>query len=273
MRRILLGATVVLAAMRPFPAWAQGEASPSPSARPNFEGAIGVQLNNAPQYQGSNIRETSLKPGIFLRWGRLSVATGGNFVTRHDDEVARGVAAELVQRDDLRVQLGLRYDPGRKTSDSPDLAQLDDVRATLRARVAAAWRFKPDWQLGAAWSTDILGRKSGGVVDMALSHEIRLSQRTNLALGTSVSWADEHYMLARFGISPAAAARTGKPAYQPGGGWRDVALSTELRTDIDRRWSVWAGANLGRLLGPALDSPLTLKRVQVATGAGFAWRF
>ena len=157
---------------------------------------------------------------------------------------------------------------------APTWPQLDDVRATLRARVAAAWRFKPDWHLGAAWSTDILGRKGGGVVDMALSHEIPLSQRTHLALGTRVSWADERYMLARFGISPAAAARTGKPVYQPGGGWRDVApehgagAPTSIGAGRSGRAPTWAACSV-----PRLDSPLTLKRVQVATGAGFAWRF
>ncbi len=272
MRQILPVAIWMLAGT-PLPACAQVEASPSPSARPNFGGAIGLQWSNAPRYQGSNLRENSLQPGIYLRWGRFWVATAGNFVTRQDGEVLRGVGAELVQRDDLRVRLGLRLDPGRKTRDSPELAELDDIRPTVRARLSATWRFKPDWQLGTGWSTDVLGRQGGSLVDLSISHSIRLSQRTHWSLGSSLSWADERYMLARFGISPAAAARTGRPAYEPGGGWRDAALNTELRTDIDRRWSVWAGASVSRLLRPALASPLTLKPTQVATGAGFAWRF
>ena len=273
-----LGALLALQAHAQVQVPAQEEPplAPAPQAaapRPNFEGARGLQINNSPEYQGSDRRKTSLKPGIYLRWGRYWVATASNFVTRRDDEVVRGVGAELVQRDDLRVQLGLRYDPGRKTSDSPDLEQLDDVRATLRGRVSASWRFRPDWQLGSTWSADVLGRKTGSLVDLSLGHEIRLSPRTVWSLGTGLSWGDANYMIARFGISPAAAARTGKAEYVPGSGLRDMSLSTQVRTDIDKRWSVWTQAGIGRLLGPARDSPLTKKPTQYGAGVGFAWRF
>jgi len=261
--------------MLPALAWAQEApaASEAPSPRAHFEGALGLQLNNSPQYQGSGLRKTSFKPGLYLRWGRFTVATASNFVTRHDDEVVRGLGAELIQRDNLRVQLGLRWDPGRKTSASTDLDQLDEVRSTVRARVSAAWNPARDWNVGAGWSNDVLGRKGGGLVDFSLSHDFHLSPRTQLTLGTGISWGDERYMLARFGVSPAAAARTGKPAYDPGAGWRDVSLTTQVRTDIDRRWSVWGGASVSRLLGPTLDSPLTMQRTQAVAGAGFAWRF
>ena len=271
--RILLAALWASAAALPLAAWAQEEPPPVPGPRPNFEGAIGLQLNSSPQYQGSDLRKVSPKPGIYLRWGRFSVATSSNFVTRYDDEVVRGVGAELVQRDDLRVQLGLRYDPGRKTSVSTDLAQLDEVRDTLRARVSAVWQPSRDWRFGAGWNADILGRKGGSLVDVSAGREFRLTRRSTLSIGSSLSWGDANYMQARFGISPEAAARSGKPAYTPGGGLRDVALSTQVRTDINRRWSVWVGANLSRLLGPTIDSPLTLKTTQLTAGAGFAWRF
>jgi len=275
MRRILPAALSALCCGLSVLAWAEEApaASEAPSPRAHFEGALGLQLNNSPQYQGSDLRKTSLRPGLYLRWGRFTVATASNFVTRHDDEVVRGIGAELVQRDNLRVQLGLRWDQGRKTSTSADLEQLDDVRATVRARVSAAWNPARDWNVGAGWSNDVLGRKGGALVDFSLSHDFHLSQRTQLTLGTGISWGDERYMLARFGVSPAAAARTGKPAYDPGAGWRDVSLTTQVRTDIDRRWSVWGGASVSRLLGPTLDSPLTKQRTQAVAGAGFAWRF
>jgi len=196
MKRILtshLALAVLVGAALPLASWAQEEASPAPGPSPNFEGAIGLQLTSSPQYQGSELRRISPKPGIYLRWGRFSVATSSNFVTRYDDEVVRGGGAELIQRDDLRVQLGLRYDPGRKTRVSPDLAQRDEVRNTLRARVSAVWQPVRDWRFSAGWSGDILGRDGG--------------------------------------------------------------------------------ANLSRLLGPTVDSPLTLTTTQLSAGAGFAWHF
>ena len=277
MQRILprrvAAALLAASAAWPLAARAQEEPPPTPGPRPNFEGAIGLQLNSSPEYQGSDLRKISPRPGIYLRWGRYSLATSSNFVTRYDDEVVRGVGAELIQRDDLRVQLGLRYDPGRKTNVSTDLAQLDDVRDTIRGRVSAVWQPTRDWRFAAGFSADILGRKSGVLVDAGVAREFRLTQRSNLSIGSAVSWGDATFMQARFGISPEAALRSGKPAYTPGSGLRDVGLNAQVRTDINRRWTVWGGGGVSRLLGPTLDSPLTRQVTQVTAGVGFAWRF
>jgi len=256
------------------PAPAQSGQAPDAEPERAWEGAIGLQLSNSPEYAGSDQRKFSVRPGIYLRWGRYAIATGGNYVTRHnDDEIVRGVTADLVKRDDLRARLGLRYDQGRKTSDSGELAQLDEVRATLRARLSVVWEPVRDWRFGAGWSNDILGRDGGAVVDFGLARDFRPSQRSFVSIGTSVSWADEKYMRARFGISPEAAARSGKPAYDPGAGLRDVALTAQWRTDIDRSWTVWVSGGVSRLLGPTVDSPLTLQAGQAAVGVGAAWHF
>ena len=135
------------AAGAPAPA---AESAPASPPHPAWEGAIGLQLNNSPEYAGSDQRKFSVRPGLYLRWGRYSIATGGNFVARHnDDEVVRGVTAELVRREDLRLRLSFRYDQGRKTSESAELAQLDEVRATVRARLSLVWEPVPDWRFGA----------------------------------------------------------------------------------------------------------------------------
>ena len=259
------------AADAPAPA---AESAPASPPHRTWEGAIGLQVNNSPEYAGSDQRKFSVRPGLYLRWGRYSIATGGNFVARHnDDEVVRGVTADLIQRQDLRLRLSFRYDQGRKTSESADLAQLDEVRATVRARLSVVWEPVPDWRFGAGWNTDILGRQGGAVADFGVARDFRPSQRTLVTVGTSVAWGNDLYMQARFGISPEAAERSGKPAFDPGAGLRDVALTAQWRTDIDRNWTVWVSGGLSRLLSPAADSPLTLQATQAGVGTGFAWRF
>jgi MipA family protein len=256
------------------PAQAQSGHAQGAEPEPAWEGAIGLQLNNSPEYAGSDQRKFSVRPGIYLRWGRFAIGTGGNLVTRHnDDEIVRGLTANLVQGDDLRARIGLRYDQGRKTSDSGELAQLDEVRATLRARLSVVWEPVRDWRFGAGVGTDILGRDGGTAVDFGLGRDFRPSQGTFVSIGASVSWGDEKFMAARFGISPEAAERSGKPAYDPGAGLRDVALTVQWRTDIDRSWTVWVSGGVSRLLGPAADSPLSLQAGQAAVGVGAAWRF
>jgi outer membrane scaffolding protein for murein synthesis (MipA/OmpV family) len=76
-----------------------------------------------------------------------------------------------------------------------------------------------------------------------------------------------------YGISEAAAARTVKPAYEPGAGLREAALSAGFRTEIEDKWIVLGGASLGRLLGPAAKSPLTLSKTQWGVSIGVARRF
>jgi outer membrane scaffolding protein for murein synthesis (MipA/OmpV family) len=261
---------------QPAPTQSGHAASAGPEPEPEWawEGAIGLQLSNAPEYAGSDQRTFSVRPGIYLRWGPFAIASGGNYVARgNDDEIVRGLSADLVKREDLRARIGLRYDQGRKTSDSGELAQLDEVRATLRARLSVVWEPVRDWRFGAGWSNDILGRDGGAVVDFGLARDFRPSRRSYVSVGAGVSWADEQYMQARFGISPEAAERSGKPAYAPGAGLRDVALTAQWRTDIDRNWTVWVSGGVSRLLGPAADSPLTLQAAQAAVGVGAAWRF
>ena len=256
------------------PAQVQGEQVQDAQPEPEWEGAVGLQLSNAPEYAGSDQRKFSVKPGLYLRWGRFAIATGGNFVTRqNNDEIVRGLSANLVQGEDLRARVGLRYDQGRKASDSGELAQLDEVRATLRARLSVVWEPVRDWRLGAGLSSDILGRDGGTAVDFGVGRDFRPNQRTFVSIGTSVSWGDERFMQTRFGISPEAAERSGKPAYDPGAGLRDVALTAQWRTDIDRSWTVWVSGGVSRLLGPAADSPLTLQAGQAVVGVGASWRF
>jgi outer membrane scaffolding protein for murein synthesis (MipA/OmpV family) len=85
--------------------------------------------------------------------------------------------------------------------------------------------------------------------------------------------AGDRYMQTYYGISAEQAARTGYPVYEPKAGLRDLALYANLRHDIGHEWTVLAGANTTRLLGPAANSPLTGKKTNWGLSAGAAWRF
>ena len=62
-----------------LPAWSQSSAPVDPKAA-DVEGAIGLQVIDSPQYQGSELRKSTIVPGFYFRWGRFSLATAGNFV-------------------------------------------------------------------------------------------------------------------------------------------------------------------------------------------------
>lgn len=256
-------------------AQAQDVAPAVPDTARRTEGAIGVTMRYRPEYLGSSVHTTGIAPGVYLRWGRFTISSGaGGFVTRNDnEEVQRGLDTSLLRRDKLRVNLTLRYDTGRSSDGTTALAQIHSVPRTVRARLAGTWRPAPRWQVGAGWSADILGRHTGSVVDLGVAREFRLGSGAGLTLGAGTTWIDERNMRAHFGITPEDASRSSYAVYRPGAGLRDARVSIDYRRPLSPRWVVLAGATLGRLLGPAADSPLTTDPTQWGLSTGLAWRF
>lgn len=246
--------------------------APAPAA-PRWEGAVGVSVLHSPTYLGSDDFRTRALPGLYLRYGRFAITTASGFVTRSNDEVNRGVSAELVQRDHLRVTLSARLDGGRDPDDDDFLRGLDRIRPTVRARLSAVRRFDNGWRIGAALSPDLLGRGGGVLGDANVSYEWRLTPQLRGNAGIGLTAADGRYMRSYFGVNASESVRSGHAEYTPGAGLRDVGASVGLRADLGPHWVGYAHLSALRLLGPTLDSPLTRGRSGWSTSAGLAWRF
>ena len=109
-----------------------------------FDGALTLSTQRGTEYVGARKYGVSVRPGFFLRWGRLSVSSGGGWASvRHDDEI-RGLGLQLRRTDDVDLSLGLRSDSGRDESSSDDLRGLGDAKRTIRVRIGGTWRFAPD---------------------------------------------------------------------------------------------------------------------------------
>lgn len=240
---------------------------------PNFEGAIGAVVSYRNEYLGGRAHAADVGPAFYLRYKRVSISHASGFVTRRREELPLGLGLELVRRSEVRLNLGLRIDRGRESSASGALAGVEDVRGTLRARTGLVWQAGERWRLNAGWAVDLLGRGGGHTLDAGVAWEQPVGHRSTWAIGTTLTWADGRYMRSYHGITPAASAINGLPVYQPGGGLRDVALSTTLRTEFGSMWSAYVGGGIGRVLGPAADSPLTHDVRPWWVGTGLARRF
>lgn len=251
------------------------EADPVPAdtAPTAWEGAIGLIASYRPEYQGGDKARFKVTPALFLRYGRLTVTNASGFATRRADDVARGLALDLVQGDRLRVNAALRVDAGRSEATSSELTGMGDIKPTVRVRVNASYRLDGPWRVGMAWSADLLGRGGGNGGDLGVVWEHRPTAKTVLTVGASLSVAGDRFMQTYYGVSEAQAARSGYPVYTPGSGLRDMSINTNLRHDIGEDWIVLAGAGTSRLLGPAAASPLTHSRSGWGVNAGFARRF
>jgi outer membrane scaffolding protein for murein synthesis (MipA/OmpV family) len=88
-----------------------------------------------------------------------------------------------------------------------------------------------------------------------------------------VAAASSAYMRQQYGVRADEAERTGLPVYVPGAGLRDIGVGTSWRIEFASRWVAFWGGSVGRLLGPAAASPLTITPTHWGLQAGVARRF
>lgn len=251
------------------PAWSQDE-------EPRFSAVVGAVARLNADYSGSSERSTSLRPMFAIRYGRFRIASSGASAVLAfggEPQVA-GASADIIATDDLKIGAALRADEGRSASDSPDLAGLPDVRATLRGRFYATMRLTPNWSAGVSVSQDLLGREGGALAALDIGYTWHLSERTQWSIGAGVGAGDQRYMRTWYGISQESAATAGRAAYEPGAGLRDVSVGTRLITAITPQWIAFANAGWSSLQGPAAKSPLTRERsgASFSVGLGYRWK-
>lgn len=248
-------------------------AAPRPAARPEVEGAVALMVTYGPEFQGASARAVSLTPGLFIRYGRFSISSISGFVTTKDSDVVRGLAADLLNTEQLRVNFGLRIDRGRDSSDSAALSGIEDARTTLRGRLLVSRALGDGWSASIRTSGDLLGRGGGWLFDTSIGKSFHIAPGAAWSWGATISAASQRYMQTYFGVTEAGAAATGYPVYTPSAGLRDASLGVDLRGDISERWVGYVGGSVSRLLGPAQDSPLNTRDTGWTIRLGLAWRF
>jgi outer membrane scaffolding protein for murein synthesis (MipA/OmpV family) len=240
----------------------------------NSRYVVGGALNSMPDYNGSARRKLRLSPIYAFQYGRFRFSAGGaggllNFGT---DVAGPGASAELKPTGKLRFGASLRIDPGRQSSDSADLAGVPDVRRTLRGRLYAATALTARWTASASVSQDLLGRDGGALGALDFGYALPTSPRTTWTLDTGVSFGDRRYMQTHYGLTPAASATSGLPAFDAGAGPRDLHLGVGWTSALTPRWIAFATLNETTLLGDAAASPLSRRRSAVAASIGIGWR-
>jgi outer membrane scaffolding protein for murein synthesis (MipA/OmpV family) len=238
-----------------------------------WEGAIGLIWNHEPSYAGSGEMVNKLVPAFFLRYGRFTVTNASVFVTRRNDDVLRGASADLIQREDLRMNLALRVDNGRRESASDRLAGLGEVKRTIRGRLSITWRPEKDWRVSAGWAPDLLGHGGGLLFDANVARDFRTAPHGMVTVGVGFGYASDSWMQSYYGVTPEQSARSGYPVYTPRSGLTGVGMNLGWRGDINERWTAFVTGSASRMLGPALDSPLVTGRNNWSVNSGVAWRF
>ena len=246
---------------------ASGPHCPAPADRPIFEGALG------PVVSWSVRGGSDGKAGFYLRYKRVSLSNNGNFAVRRPDDIFRGLGLDVVRKDRVSFNLGLRVDRGHRASDVPELVGYDDIASTVRLRASATYHPDPLWSVSASWSGDVLGKGGGQVVDFALSRDELLEPRVHWALGLGLSMGDQRFQQSRFGVTQLQSRVSGLPVYSPGAGLLNASIGTTLRFDISPLWVGFVGSSASHRLGPQLESPLVRDSTNWGVSGGIARRF
>jgi outer membrane protein len=121
-----------------------------------------------------------------------------------------------------------------------------------------------------------IGGHDGWVGDLSADLVLRDRDTYVFSIGPRARWSDDNYHDAYFGVTPAVAAATGLPAFDPGGGFHALGVVAGLTYMLDDDWGVYGHAGYDRLIGAAADSPIVRtfgSRDQFSAGLGLFYTF
>lgn len=229
-----IGATIA------SPALAQDE-QPEPSRRLS----IGVGAQVLPSFPGGDDYE--LGP-LFTGFSRRD---GEPIPFRTPDD---GIGFSLIGRGKA-IEFGPLVQFQGERDDEDVGAAVGDVDFTVEAGAFI------NFNIGDTFRIRIEGGKGIGghealVGTVAADVAYRPNIDTLLTFGPRLRVNDDDYADAYFGITPAVAAATGLPVYDPDGGVRAVGVTAGVTHQLTRSFGVYGYAGYDRLIGDAADSPI-----------------
>ena len=213
----------------------------------------------APKYEGSD--EFKIIPVPFV------TATFRDTVTI--DPTGADIA--VYDHGPFALSARLGYEMGRKEDDSDHLRGLGDVDMGATVGAKAAMKFGPAEIYAQLDKT--IGGSDGLQGTVGIEVNQPLSQSLMVGAGASVTFADENYMQAYFGVTPEQAARSGLARYDAGAGLKRADFSLSATYMLNQNWMVRGQAGVGILVGDAADSPVVVDKVQPSGMLLVGYRF
>lgn len=167
----------------------------------------------------------------------------------------------------------LNLESKRKPSRFP--VPIDEVDTTFEAGAFAqvnlgkSFRVRGELRKG-------LGGHDGFISNLSADFIARRGDDYVFSIGPRVSWADDDYQQAYFGVTPAQAAASGLPAFDADSGLRGVGGTTSISYQFSSDWGIQAYGRYERLVSDAGRSPLIRtygSRDQFSVGLGLSYTF
>lgn len=253
---------------------AAAQADEAPALDASRDYVIGAALVSSAAHIGESDQRLSLSPVWAFQVGRFRLATGpaANLLSVGRETVDAGLSTVLVSQGGWRLSTSLRIRDTRESAGDALLQGLPDVRATLLGRVNASVDLGSRWTGSLSATQDLLGRGSGLGLGAGLGYRYPLSASTYWDASFGVGWGNTLAHRTNFGISPEAAASSGRAPYAIGAGWDSASLGWGLTSALSERWVAYGGVGVSQLQGAAARSPLVGRRTVASASIGLAYR-
>lgn len=203
---------------------------------------------------------------------RVSRSRASSLIKAGREELETGVSADFGLFDDWRLSASLRMDNGRDFGPRSRFYGLPGIASTLRARVSTGSPLDEHWTWSTSVDKDLLGRRGGARLSAGLNRRIPVTEQNYWDLGLGTTFGDRTYLQTHYGISQAAALRTGRDPYSLGSGWENVRASLQYTHVLSDSWVMFGGLDLSRMLSDPSRSPLVGRKTTHSVSVGVAFR-
>lgn len=230
-------------------------------ARPTQTAArIGAITLNSTSYQGSNKRETTVVPGLFLQMPNGLFADPFNGVGYHFETSGAW-------------QYGARatFETGRDTNDA--LPGFDKIKARLNPGVYANYAMSDNLALRTSVRAGLGETGSGGLLNLGVAYKFVQAGFFSASLNASAKFANSGYLQSYYGVSNAQAAASGLARFKPEAGLASTQIGITAGTPLSKEIFVFGNVSMQRIMGDAANSPIVKKTTQPSGFVGVLYSF
>jgi outer membrane protein len=246
--------------------------SDTPDAEPSVGGktsiVVGLAARYAPVYDGSKKSKVSPFPYIDIH---------GLFHDRVFISDIRGIGVNVVDQGPFRAGMSFNYGGGRKSSVSPRLHGLPDIKSAAAVSGFMTYSLKPfafELKVGRE-----LGSQPGTEVQLGATFAMAPTPRWHMSVGTQLSWHDSKFNQKYFGLTPAEAAQATASgnlltAYAPKSSLGTIGITSTSVYAMTEHWGLVTRLGFRDLIGSAeKNSPLTERTFGVDFALGAIYKF
>jgi MipA family protein len=221
---------------------------------------IGGGLAAAPHYEGADRDRFRLVPF-------------GNITYRDTVRLGPGgLAVTVLDADGFSVAPVLGYGGGRKDSTDSNLKGMGTIQSAVTLGVILKYQAGP-FSLTITPRDAVTHGDDGFETTFGAAYSWQVAPRLKLSVGPTMSVVDGRYEQTYFGVDAQQSARSGKRAYSPDGGVKDVGLAGSISYAFDSHWLLQTAISDRELVGDAADSPIVRSKNQASVVTGIAYRF